>query len=85
MDELLSPAMLRATGLFDPTKVAGLVRRCRAGRATGYREGMALVGVLSTQVWHERFCGPHADPFPPEEGEPQVFIKSGIDQALERV
>jgi asparagine synthase (glutamine-hydrolysing) len=85
VDELLSPALLRATGLFDETKVAGLVRRCRAGRATGYREGMALVGVLSTQVWHERFCGPHADVFPPEEGEPQVFIKQGIDQALERV
>ena len=31
VDELLSPAMLRATGLFDETKVAGLVRRCRAG------------------------------------------------------
>jgi asparagine synthase (glutamine-hydrolysing) len=85
VDDLLSPEMLRATGLFDETKVAGLVRRCRAGRATGYREGMALVGVLSTQVWHERFCGPHADVFPPEEGEPQVFIKQGIDQALERV
>ena len=85
VDELLSPGMLDATGLFDPAKVAGLVRRCRAGRATGYREGMALVGVLSTQVWHERFCGPHADVFPPEEGEPQVFIKQGIDQALERV
>jgi asparagine synthase (glutamine-hydrolysing) len=85
VDELLSPSMLRAVGLFDETKVAGLVRRCRAGRATGYREGMALVGVLSTQVWHERFCGPHADVFPPEEGEPQVFIKQGIDQALERV
>jgi asparagine synthase (glutamine-hydrolysing) len=85
VDEHLSPRMLEATGLFDPRKVAGLVRRCRAGRATGYREGMALVGVLSTQVWHERFCGPHADVFPPEEGEPQVFIKQGIDQALERV
>jgi asparagine synthase (glutamine-hydrolysing) len=85
VDELLSPAMLDATGLFDPAKVSGLVRRGRAGKATGYREGMALVGVLSTQVWHERFCGPHRDVFPPEEGEPQVFIKHGIDQALERV
>ena len=72
-------------GSSTQRSVAGLVRRCRAGRATGYREGMALVGVLSTQVWHERFCGPHADVFPPEEGEPQVFIKQGIDQALERV
>jgi asparagine synthase (glutamine-hydrolysing) len=85
VDELLSPSALRETGLFDDAKVAGLVRRCRAGRANGYREGMALVGVLSTQVWHERFCGPHADRFPPETDEPQVFIKQGIDQTLERV
>ena len=34
VDELLSPEILRATGLFDETKVAGLVRRCRAGRAS---------------------------------------------------
>ncbi len=37
-------------------RVAGLLRRCRAGRATGVREGMALVGVLSTQLWHSAFC-----------------------------
>jgi asparagine synthase (glutamine-hydrolysing) len=85
VDELLSPDALRRTGLFDEQKVAGLVRRCRAGRATGYREGMALVGVLSTQVWHERFIGVGTESYPPETGEPQVFIRQGIDQALERV
>ena len=40
------------TGFWDPQRVAGLVRRCRAGRAHGVREGMALVGVLTTQLWH---------------------------------
>ena len=54
--ERLSPEAVRAVGIFDERAVAGLVRRCRAGRATGFRENMALMGVLSTQIWHEAFC-----------------------------
>jgi asparagine synthase (glutamine-hydrolysing) len=73
VDERLSPDALRATGIFDEQRVAGLVRRCRSGRASGYREGMALVGVLSTQVWHEQFCSAAASA-PAETGEPEVFL-----------
>ena len=50
------PRRVRDVGIYDERAVAGLVRRCRAGRATGFRENMALIGVLSTQVWHETFC-----------------------------
>ena len=56
--ERLSPAALDDAGVFDPERVGVLVRRCRAGRATGPREGMALIGVLSTQIWHERCLRP---------------------------
>jgi asparagine synthase (glutamine-hydrolysing) len=73
VDERLSPDALRATGIFDEQRVAGLVRRCRSGRASGYREGMALVGVLSTQVWHEQFCSAAASA-PAETGEPEVLL-----------
>ena len=41
--------------MFSPTSVGGLVRRCRAGLATGFRENQALLGVLSTQLWHHQF------------------------------
>ena len=51
--ERLSPEAVRSVGIYDERAVAGLVRRCRAGRATGFRENMALMGVLSTQVWHD--------------------------------
>ena len=51
------------------------VRRCRAGRASGVREGMALVGVLSTQLWHERFFGAGDWPYRlAETAEPRVRI-----------
>lgn len=56
--ERLSPAALDDTGVFDSERVGVLVGRCRAGRAAGPREGMALIGVLSTQIWHDRCLRP---------------------------
>jgi asparagine synthase (glutamine-hydrolysing) len=54
-DALLSPATLEAYGWFNPDAVAGLVRRCQAGRATGFLENQALIGILSAQLWHAQF------------------------------
>ena len=71
--ELLSPSGLAATGFWDPERVSGLVRRCREGRATGVREGMALVGILSTQLWHQEFCAREAEP-EAETATPRVRI-----------
>jgi asparagine synthase (glutamine-hydrolysing) len=73
VSERLSPAAVRDVGIYDERAVAGLVRRCRAGRATGFRENMALMGVLSTQVWHETFVG-GAMRFPEEREEPRVRL-----------
>jgi asparagine synthase (glutamine-hydrolysing) len=52
---LLDPEHVRRHGLFDLRAVAGLVRRCREGRARGVGESQALVGVLSTLLWHDTF------------------------------
>jgi asparagine synthase (glutamine-hydrolysing) len=75
VEESLSPSRLRSAGIWDEAKVAGLVQRCRAGRATGVREGMALVGILSTQLWHDAFCEAGSDAYPPETSEPRVRIE----------
>lgn len=56
IDELLDPGGIAAGAIFAPDAVAGLVRRCRAGRATGAREEQALVGILSTELWRRRFA-----------------------------
>ena len=85
VEDLLSPEALRGTGIFDERRVHGLVRRCRAGRATGLREGMALVGILSTQVWHETFCGASRDRYPEETAEPRVVIDLEAERATEGV
>jgi asparagine synthase (glutamine-hydrolysing) len=74
VEERLEVRALDEVGVFDPARVAGLLRRCRAGKAGGFREGMALVGILSTQVWHERFCGSDAADWPAERSEPRVRL-----------
>jgi asparagine synthase (glutamine-hydrolysing) len=53
--EALDPARIRRRGIFDAEAVTGLVRRCRAGGSLGAREGQALVGVLSTELWCRTF------------------------------
>ena len=67
-DALLDTDALHASGWFDSAAVAGLVRRCRAGRATSFLENQALVGILSTQLWHQNFFAAPAavTPLPPE-------------------
>ncbi len=60
-EELGHEAVSRA-GAFEPSAVAGLVKRCREGRAAGIREHQALVGVLSYQLWHREFIQEFAAP-----------------------
>ena len=51
----LAPEAVARVGVFEPAAVAGLVRRCREGRAGQVREQQALVGMLSLQLWHREF------------------------------
>jgi asparagine synthase (glutamine-hydrolysing) len=53
--DLLSASRLRAAGIFEPTAVARLYDKCRAGKAIGFADNMAFVGVLSTMLVHEQF------------------------------
>ncbi len=55
VDELLSEASLSRSGFFDPKAVAALARKCRQSSATGFRDNMAFVGILSTQILYDRF------------------------------
>ena len=53
--ELLSPERLRDAGYFDPAAVTKLVAKCRDGRAAGFGDNMAFVGVLSTMFVDDLF------------------------------
>jgi asparagine synthase (glutamine-hydrolysing) len=55
VEELLSPAQIRRTGLFNPTAVRKLVEKHKAGRALGVKDNMALVGILSSELVVDSF------------------------------
>jgi asparagine synthase (glutamine-hydrolysing) len=54
-EELLSPDVVRTNGIFDAHAVTALVSKFKSGRATGIKDNMALVGILSTQLLLHQF------------------------------
>ncbi|MBN2021979.1 MAG: asparagine synthase (glutamine-hydrolyzing) [Pirellulales bacterium] len=55
VEAVLAPGRIRDDGLFEPEAVARLVAKARAGRIIGFKDNMALVGILSTQLLIDRF------------------------------
>jgi asparagine synthase (glutamine-hydrolysing) len=53
--ELLSEARIKQAGYFDPTAVGRLLEKSRAGRAIGFADNMAFVGILSTMLVDEMY------------------------------
>jgi asparagine synthase (glutamine-hydrolysing) len=64
--DILSDSSVRQTGLFDAAAVSRLVEKCRAGGAIGFRDNMALVGVLSVQLLHDGLMSGKAQRVPSE-------------------
>jgi asparagine synthase (glutamine-hydrolysing) len=55
IQHMLSDESIRNSGYFDVKKVNLLVKKIKAGKATGYKDNMALMAILSTQTWHQLF------------------------------
>ncbi|MCB1778487.1 MAG: asparagine synthase (glutamine-hydrolyzing) [Candidatus Competibacteraceae bacterium] len=55
VDDLLSAEKLKRYGYFDAKKVSFLLNKARRGHAIAYKDNMALVGILSTQLCHAYF------------------------------
>jgi asparagine synthase (glutamine-hydrolysing) len=55
VEHLLSADSLHKSGLFNADMVVNLVEKCRVKARQGFRENMALVGVLSTQSLYDQF------------------------------
>ena len=55
VEELLSPERIKDSGIFNACAVSHLVQKFRNGAAIGVRDGMALVGILSTQLAIHQF------------------------------
>ncbi|MGH8863061.1 MAG: asparagine synthase (glutamine-hydrolyzing) [Burkholderiales bacterium] len=55
VEDLTSAERIRAAGYFDAASVGRLVDKCRAGRAVGFADNQAFVGILSTMLVDELF------------------------------
>ena len=55
VDELLSDEYLRKSGYFNPRPVSVLVKKCRQSPILGFRDNMAIVGILSTLLIHDMY------------------------------
>lgn len=80
--EVLSPGAVAAAGVFEPRSVERLWAKCRAtggGEQFSNADNMALVGVLSTGLLHERLVRPR-----PGAGAP-VDFRTRVDRVASEV
>jgi len=55
VEELLSEECIGKYGYFNPKPVRLLINKCKRGGVIGFKDNMALVGILSTQLLHRQF------------------------------
>jgi len=51
----VTPEAIERVGIFSHSAVNRLIRRHQAGLGTGFRDHEAVLGVVSTQLWHHQF------------------------------
>ena len=74
----LTPEALRRVGIFSPAAVGGLVRRCQIGLSPALGENQAIVGVLSTQLWHHQFMESALSISPLPSGAASVLLGDSV-------
>ncbi|MEM1433797.1 MAG: asparagine synthase (glutamine-hydrolyzing) [Pseudomonadota bacterium] len=72
--ELLNPDALRATGLFDESRVGRLMGKLSRIGELSFRDESTFITVLTTQLWHRDLV----DNWPRYRYRPQAFFKDGI-------
>jgi len=55
VEELLSDKYLRDTGYFNPQSVSFLIKKVRQNPVLGFKDNMAIVGIISTLLLHDMF------------------------------
>ncbi len=55
VDEILSETRLVESGFFNPKSVAMLAKKCRQSPVLGFKDNMAIVGIISTMLVYDQF------------------------------
>jgi asparagine synthase (glutamine-hydrolysing) len=61
VEEVMSDISIKRLGYFDVRKTRKLIDKCRSHRAIGFKDNMAFVGILSTQLLHHLFVENYED------------------------
>ena len=56
LEELLSEKNLKDNGHFNPKAVSMLIKKCRQSPVIGFKDNMAVVGIISTLLTYEVFA-----------------------------
>ena len=75
--DMLTEEQIADAGVFEPKAVTQLFRKCRARAAEGQfsnADNMALVGVLSTQLLHERYVRTRPS------GDPRISLRIDVER-----
>lgn len=75
LDSYLSKQMLVQAGLFKPAAVTKLVEKCRKGTRQGFKENMAFVGILSSQILYHKFIADFNADTPQQLSNTKVMIQ----------
>ena len=67
LERVLGDGSLSQAGLFDADKVRLLRRRLKEGKAMSEAQGQAVMGILTTQLLHDRFVEHFPRDVPPRE------------------
>jgi asparagine synthase (glutamine-hydrolysing) len=79
---MMSEDAVRDAGIFDPTSVGRLWNKCRVSRRQGQfsnSDNMAVVGVLSTQLLHDRFIRQSFNDIP------QIQLQTMVDRVENKI
>lgn len=71
----LSEQKLRQSGLFKVEAVSKLVAKCNRKSRQGFRENMAFVGILSTQIVYDKFIAGFNVDVPAKLPNTQIIIQ----------
>ncbi len=73
VEDLLSDECISKYGYFNPQAVKFLINKCKKGGIVGFKDNMAFVGILSTQLTHRLFIEKF-DPAPlPREDDIKIY------------
>ncbi len=74
LDHYMSEDLLKQAGFFKPAAVSQLMAKCRKRNRQGFRENMAFVGILSTQILYDKFVRDFNIDVPKELSNVRVIV-----------